>query len=370
MPNHINHKYLIHDLVCITISSDVHPEIIREIDFQIGAFKIDNEISHTACSHSINIFPFSHAQQFINEGSKIATFYDSKGMVGKSIWNQKDSLFIGREKSGFLICADYANFLINLYIQILIVDQRLTMIHAAAYKNSSGMINVLTGAGGIGKTAVLGYAVGERGLQHLGDDIVMLSDRGLCNAFPREFVLKTYHREIYSEVFKSKSLPTWNAYSIKRFLVENAPFVGVMKSTLKKLGIYYSVASLLRPQSHLATIPPDELFGHGSLALNGKVGLIAYMDRTSSPDFSIEQISAEVMVNRITSVIHYEWKDFTGHLFTLGALDVINFPKYLSQVADIVKNASNEAQLVQINIPNNAAPNDLIEFLDRNNFFS
>ena len=256
-----------------------------------------------------------------------ATFYNSNGMVGESTWSQKDSLFVGRSDGGFLICADYPNFLINLYIQILIVDQRFTMIHAAAYKNSNGMVSILTGAGGIGKTAVLGYAVGERGLQHLGDDIVMLSDRGVCNAFPREFVLKTYHREIYSEVFQSKSLPKWNAYGIKRFIVENAPFVGVMKNTLKKLGLYYAVAGVLRPQAHLATIPPDELFGYGSMALDGKVGLIAYMDRTSSPEFSIEKLSVEVMVNRMTSVIHYEWKDFTSHLLTLGALDVINFPK-------------------------------------------
>ena len=48
MPTQFNHKYLIHDLVCITISSDVHPEIVREIDFQIGTFKIENNLSHTA----------------------------------------------------------------------------------------------------------------------------------------------------------------------------------------------------------------------------------------------------------------------------------------------------------------------------------
>jgi hypothetical protein len=364
-----NHKYLVHDLVCINISGDVRPEIVREIDFQIGAFKIEKDLSHPDYKYSIDIFPFDYAEHCINGKLRTATFYNTKGIVGESTWSERDSLFVRRTNCGFLICADYANFLINLYIQILILDQSFTLIHAAAYKNSSGMVNILTGAGGIGKTAVLGYAVGERGLQHLGDDIVMLSDRGICNSFPREFVLKTYHREIYSEVFESKSLPKRNAYGVKRFIIENAPFVGVIKKILKKLGIYYSVASVLRPQAHLATIPPDELFGHGSMALNGKTGLIAYMDRTSSPEFSIEEVSAEVMVNRITSVIHYEWKDFMSHLLTLGAIDVINLPKYLNQVSNIINNATNEVRLVQINIPNNATPRDLIKFLDNNNFF-
>lgn len=361
--------YFIHDLVRIDISSEVHPEVVREIDFQIGAFKRSNDYGQNQHDSRIEIFPFSHANQFINSGDRTATFYEARGFIGDSIYSLKDSLFVKRTKSGFLICADYANFLINLYIEILMVDRGFTMIHAAAYKNSNGAINILTGAGGIGKTAVLGYAVGERGLQHLGDDIVLLGDSGVCKAFPREFVLKTYHRELYSEVFQRKNLPKWNAYGLKRFIVENAPFVGLMKKTLKKLGIYYVVANILRPQAHLATIAPDELFGSGTMASDGRVGLIAYMDRTSSPDFSIEDISIAEIVNRVASVIHYEWKEFTSHLLTLGALDVINFPKYLNAVAGIIQDASSEVRLIQINVPNNATPRELIAFLEKNDLF-
>lgn len=360
-------RYDIHGLVEVLISEEVRPEVVKEIEFQIGAFLAAHE--PLSDIPKINIQPYAAGSAYWMDQQE-TLFYQSKGKVGSYVRNDEDRLLIGRGTDGLDICADYANFLVNLYIQLAIVKQGYTMTHAAAYQTSSGNINVLTGAGGIGKTAVLGFAVSERGLRHLGDDIVLLGDNGECKAFPRQFVLKAYHQEVYSKVFQEKRLPRWNMYGLKRFIIENAPLVGFAKKTLKRIGYYYQIANLLRPQPYLATVSPDELFGKNSMIRTGTVGHIIYMDRVSMADFSIQAITAKEMVNRMMSVIHYEWKDVLAHLVTLGALDVVDVSGYFDDVVAIFRQAVDKAELVQINIPEKASPQELISFLDKQAFFS
>ena len=51
------------------------------------------------------------------------------------------------------------------------------MIHAAGYLNSNGKVNIITGAGGIGKTAILGHAIKNKKLKYLGDDIIIIGKK-------------------------------------------------------------------------------------------------------------------------------------------------------------------------------------------------
>lgn len=363
-----SHRYDIHGMVEVLISEDVRPEVVKEIEFQIGAFRDAQNSPPNPDVPKINIKSYLAGSSYW-QGKEEALFYQSRGVIGQYVRNDEDKMLVGRGANELNVCADYANFLINLYIQLAIVKQGFTMAHAAAYRSSSGTINVLTGAGGIGKTAVLGYAVSEKGLPHLGDDIVILGGNGECKAFPRQFVLKAYHQEVYSKVFKEKRLPRWNMYGLKRFIIDNAPFVGFAKKTLKRSGCYYRVANLLRPQPYLATVSPDELFGQGSMIRSGTVGRIVYMDRVSRPDFAVRAITAEELVNRMVSVIHYEWKDVLTHLVTLGALDVVDVAGYFDGAIAVFRQVVDKAELIQIDIPEKATPQELICFLDKEGYF-
>lgn len=363
-------RYDIHGLVEVVIDADVRAEVVKEIDFQIGAFYVNGPAEAESRAPRVLVRPYAAAAEYdVHGGVGDAVFYQSRGAVGQFVRNDDERFFVGRSGTGYVVCADYANFLINLYIQLLLVKQGMTMSHAAAYKASDGHITVLAGAGGIGKTAVLGYAVGERGLQHLGDDIVILDAKGVCRAFPRQFVLKSYHKDIYAEVFQKKRLPSWNAYGFKRFLIENAPFTGVLKKSLKRSGWYYSVANLLRPQPFLATVSPDELFGEGTLAREGKVGRLVYLDRSFKPEFARYNIDKDLLVNRLFSVIHYEWKDFLTHLVTLGALNVTDLAGYMEQSTAVFRQVTANVEAIQIDIPVDASPQQLIDYLDQQGFF-
>jgi hypothetical protein len=361
-------RYDIHGLAEIVIMPRVRPEIVREIEFQIGPFRTDSP-ARDEHRPRILLQPYDEFSADDAEGRSAAIFYNCQGGTGSYLKDESGRLVVKQDEAGFRVFADYANVLINLYLQVLIARQGFSMVHAAAYKKPEGNVTVLAGAGGIGKTAVLGYAVRERGLQHLGDDVVILSGDGRCLSFPRAFVLKSYHREGYADTFRRLRLPRWNLYSAKRFLIDNAPLVGLTKSLLRRSGLYYKVADALRPQPFLATVSPEELFGQNSIASDGQIARIAYMDRTEGHTFEIRPISRDALVNRLFAVIHYEWKDFLTHLVSLGALDVVDLPRYCEQVTSTLKSAVADKELLQVDIPEKATPDRLVAFLDKQGFF-
>lgn len=361
--------YDLHGLVHVFIEAGVRPEIVREIEFQIGSFRVTDDSIGPSRVPRIVLRPYADRVSAADPQFPEAVFYVCSGVVGASLEESGNKIAVERQADGYAVYADYANVLINLYLQLLIAPQGFSMVHAAAYRDLKGRVTVLAGAGGIGKTAVLGYAVRERGLQHLGDDLVIVSTDGRCLSFPRAFVLKSYHREGYADTFIRLKLPKWNLYSAKRFLVENAPFVGVAKSFLRRSGLYYKVADLLRPQPFLATVRPEELFGENSVAVSGEIGRIAYMDRMQTSRFEVRPLDPEILVNRLFSVIHYEWKDFLTHLISLGALDVVDLPRYYEHVVLALRAAVEGRELVHVSIPADATPEQLVRFLDDQGFF-
>lgn len=358
-------RYNIHGLAEVVIAPGVRPEITREIEFQIGPLRVPCQ-TDARSSPSIHIRPY---EELRSGHATEAAFYQCRGAVGSNLTDENARLSVHRGTEGFTIFADYANILINLYLQLLLVPQGYSMVHAAAYKDSRGKVTLLAGAGGIGKTAVLGHAVRAKGLQHLGDDVVILGSKGDCLAFPRAFVLKSYHCEGYAETFQRLNLPRWNLYALKRFAIANAPFVGLTKDMLRKTGMYYKVADIVRPQPFLATVSPEELFGQGSMARSGEIGRIAYLDRVHSSQFDITALNIESCVNRLFAVIHHEWKDFLVHLISLGALDVVNLPSYCEQVVNALRSSVAEKELVHVQVPVDASPEQLVRFLEGNGFF-
>ena len=361
----IERRYNIHGLAEVVIAPGVRTEIIREIEFQIGPMRVQSQGEALGCP-AIHIRPYEDVPSgHMTE----AEFYQCRGAVGVYLTDEIARLSVHCSSQGFTIFADYANVLINLYLQLLLVPQGYSMVHAAAYRDSSGKVTLLAGAGGIGKTAVLGHAVRTKGLQHLGDDVVIMGSKGDCLAFPRAFVLKSYHREGYAETFQRLNLPRWNLYAFKRFVIANAPFVGLAKDLLRKSGLYYKVADFVRPQPYLATVSPEELFGQGSMARSGEIGRIAYLDRVYSSQFDMTGLDIETCVNRLFAVIHHEWKDFLVHLISLGALNVVDLPSYCEMAVNALRSSLAGKELVYVQVPVDAPPEQLVGFLEENRFF-
>jgi hypothetical protein len=360
--------YNIHNLLCITMYNNISDLIIKEINFQIGFFLTENYVDSKDIP-KISIYPYNNKNDFIESNGHKIIFYEEIGILGSYLDNIEKRLFICRKNKDLIICADHPNFLINLYIQILLIEQNHTLIHASAYQTKSGKINIFTGAGGTGKTAILGHAVSQRGLKYLGDDLVIINLSKECLSFPRYFVLKKYHSQIYSNTFSESKIYNFNFSYLRRFLHENLPFVGIIKTLLKKIGFYYRVADKIRPKDFLATIPPEKVFGINKFVNIGSIGSIIYLDKTIDNSFLINPTSAQILSNRAMSVIHHEFRDYNSHLLSLGALNVINYNLYMKNTSELLNDILNNIKLFELSVPNNSTSTDLINFLIKNNLF-
>jgi len=155
-------NYNVNGLLDVVVAADIHSEVLREIDFQIGFFR-QTPLPPEAGRACIKVRPFTEYSSPGNPtNSNRAKFYNYQGQPSIELVNESSRLAIARAPAGFNIYADHPNFLINLYIQLLIVPMGFTMIHAAGYLAANGSATLVAGAGGIGKTAILGHAVSQR----------------------------------------------------------------------------------------------------------------------------------------------------------------------------------------------------------------
>jgi len=159
------------------------------------------------------------------------------------------------------------------------------MVHAAAVANKDGKVTLFPGAGGVGKTALLGGLVEEYGYKHLGDDLILLNSDGKAMCFPRSFVLKEYHRAVYPDVFERLNIKAGTNYGIKRFIVDNAPFMGIVKNVLKKRKLYYQVAHAINLTPYLAVVPVEEILGAGTVQASGQMNKIIFLERYEGSEF-------------------------------------------------------------------------------------
>jgi hypothetical protein len=361
------YNFNIHNILEVVAHQDTHPSIIKMLNSQIGFF-FKNDIQKLNLP-KIKIFPYIYKKNYQNFITPHDVFYNDMGIVDNFLDLKEKNFFIKKDISDIIICADYANFTIATYIQIILSLNKSSFIHAAAFQTRAKGINIITGSGGIGKTLLLGYASRDLNLKYLGDDLIILNANKICHSFPRDFVLKKYHKESYFDTFKKEKLSTINFYLIKKIILENFPFVGFLKKILKKTKLYYSLTDLLSPKTFLGTVSPEKIFGKDMSLDSGLINKLIYLDRVTGDDFVISKIDYETAVNRIFSVVHYELKDSIPVLLSIGSFNIINLGKYYSDVIDILKKSLNNSSLIQIKIPQKANPNSIIDFFKKNNLF-
>jgi hypothetical protein len=360
-------QYSIHNLVDVIIDERGSAAVIKDIDFQISYFK--GAGGKVSAPHRITVKPY---EDFAPDPSlSFDTFHLVRGVTGRCFDDPKGRVAFEKGEKGYTIYADTPNFLINPFIQFLLIEHGISLVHAAAVADKSGRVILLPAAGGVGKTAILGHMVKEKGYRLLGDDIVGLSERGECLAFPRSFVLKEYHRDIYPEVLKGlkteKKSKEPASNKLKRVIRENAPFVGLVKAILQRLGLLEEVAKQLLPLPlskplYLAAVPVEEIFGPSTVAGRGSIDRIIFLQRYTGTKFRLDNLSEEELCRRMFAIIHHEWVDFMRQIFTMGALEIVDLEAYFKRVEAIMRSGVSGKRCEMLFIPDGASHQELRSF--------
>jgi hypothetical protein len=356
-------RYIIHGLIDVLVDSHVNDSVIEQIDFQIGYFRVVGKQQ----SAPYQIVVKSYDEFFVDPALTFDTFHLVRGIRCEIVDDPKNRRAIKKEHNTYIIFAD-TPFLINLYIQLLLIEQGIALVHAAAVADGDGRVILFPGAGGVGKTSILGYLVKQGNYRILGDDIVGISKKGECLSFPRSFVLKEYHRAVYPETFhrldikKNKQTLSWTG--LLRFVRDNAPFIGVTKHLLRRLGILDKAAVLVPPpEPFLAAVPVEEIFGSGSVADHGNINHVIFLQRYSGEQFRGATEDHKLISQRMLAIIQHEWVSVMREFFTLGAMEIVDIAAYFHSAATIMESAILGSRCEMFWIPDNASPDELGQYV-------
>ena len=150
--------------------------------------------------------------------------------------------------------------------------------------------------------------------------------------------------------------------AFKKFIIINAPFVGLTKTILKNAGIYYQITKFIRPQPYLGAISCRDAFGINSTVKEGIIEKIVFLERSAKKNISIKKVSNKYMSNRLISIIHFEFKDYLAQFLSIASLNLVDLNYYFKKNRNIMEKIS-KTRNFHISIPEKYPQDKLINFL-------
>lgn len=351
--------YDIPALARVTVGDDT-PALVREgIAFQIGHFAVDA----TAPSPELPLIQIRSYAAFAAPTPVV--FHQGQGISGRCWHHPEQRHATVRTATGFEVFTDTGEILVVLLLQIFALQKERSFLHAAGWVDGTGQATLVPGPGGVGKTALLTTAVQHHGARLLGDDLVLLEANGRASAFPRAFVLKPYHRTLFPDRMLEKEaaeakVARWRP--LMKFVRENAPFHGLLKSVAKRAGRLDDVSLWIQRRAiepDFYTIPVAELFGAKKVADSGQVRRVVYLERHQESRVEVQPMSGEEIARRSLAVIHHEWVDYLRWYASMGAMEMVDWGAHFAQTLVVMQNAFQGAETAGMRVPVDLSPEDL-----------
>jgi hypothetical protein len=354
--------YGLHDRIDVVVSGHVSDALRRSIEFQIGHFRC----AESTAPVRIEVHPYE--SDCLQELEPLSRFHLSSGVAGRGIDMPGERVALRVESWGYTLYLERGSGFLMLAIQLLLTRQEHSLVHAGAIADPDGRVILLPGAGGVGKTALVGALAQQGRARLLGDDLVLLSSAAHVRSLPREFVLKDYHRDVLPEAFGDvptrREIPV-AARRVLRRLYRNAPLRGVTESLLARTGALPSLRARLSPSP--ATPPPRtvdvaSLFGRECVAGDGPLREVVFLERVDDLAFGLEPMDAKSLVMRMASIVHHEWTDHMRAFWQLGSMEIADLPAYLAETTRILESGTASVPIHRLRIPDGATPAELVDF--------
>jgi len=259
--------------------------------------------------------------------------------------------------------------MVNLIIQLAALGRGVTLLHAAGWVDSGGRATLLSGPGGVGKTALVSAGVLRHGVSVLGDDLILVGDKAQALSFPRAFVLKPYHRSQFPKQFPvgRQRQRTWLG-PLMRFAQENVPFRGLLRNWARSSGRLEATSLWMQhgfTGPELFPVTVVDLFGRDKVASFGTVTRVIYLERHDGPKFEREDLPLDRLVARSLAVLQHEWVDFGRWFNQMAALDLFSLTDYMHLFEAAIRSACGTAERAVVRVPASTSPEELEAWFHR-----
>lgn len=358
--------YRIPGLAVVTLSPDVPGSVQEAVSFQLGHFRQETMVDGDGDLPLIRVLPFK-----TQTAPAQVHLHETRGDLNRVLEARQAGHATERTERGFDVYTNTTEPLIVLLLQALLLPRGRTFIHAAAWVDKSGRATLLPGPGGVGKTALLSAAVLRHGLRLLGDDLILAGSPDL-EAFPRAFVLKDYHRDIFPEAWKQQAARSggWRtaARPVVQFVRRNAPFHGLAKSITQRAGKLDQTSAMLQRHAvppDFFTVPVADLFGADKVAQEGRLDRVIWLERRDAADFELKPADPAALATRAFSILMHEWADHARWLGRLGAMQILDQGYFYRRTEELLQATLADRPCWVAGIPARASPSELEQWFNQ-----
>lgn len=232
---------------------------------------------------------------------------------------------------------------IDLIIQIALINQKHTLIHAAGI-NINGKNILMPGMPGIGKTRIV-TSMMKSGARLFGDDFCIVGCDNL-HPYPKYITFDTDEIGVANiNAFKYKIIR-----SKDKFLDSIIKILPFKSSKIFKITRYF----LRYLKTSTVKVPPLKIFGNEFLAKTGKVTEVIFLERSN--DISkIEKRS--ISINELSSlcagILWHEWHPYFHYILLYDALSSNgNWFKFMyEKVEEILGKEFSKSSICKLKIP-------------------
>ena len=230
-------------------------------------------------------------------------------------------------------------------LQWLLLQKGCSFVHAAAIA-LDGQGVLLPAAGGVGKTAAIRELCNCEGSSFLGDDLVILSEKGKLFSFPKPLFLYPYHRELFPHVFQSKRklvVPTWLSKWVASIRKAVRPFL-MNFPRLEEFARRYT-------PEHLHTPARDALPGV-HFSANNPLSITMFLERYSGEEVSLEKIELYREPSIMVATLFVEMGGSAQSVLQACATKgLIPLPEFFGRMESILQQAMSSCPTYRLRIP-------------------
>lgn len=260
---------------------------------------------------------------------------------------------------------DLSGIPLNPWLQLLLVPQGVSLVHAAAVEKDGHSL-LLPAFGGAGKTLATGLLVRDHGYKFLGDDIVMLTAQGSVLPFPRPLFFYNHHLDVFGDFFANrKSVVAQQRIvgSMKRKLVRSIPLKQVVKNFAKTMGAEGTLRRVAATREYLDAGSAEDVFGASSLGTGSPLGRIVFLQRSSGGSLELQETSTDHLVGRMFAILMNEWKAEWPRVIAAAGYGAVDLADHYERFTSILRSGVNNIPTSTLVIPKAASPHEYVPHL-------
>lgn len=252
------------------------------------------------------------------------------------------------DEGGIVFWVDEETWFAPYLVQYILEMQHMTFVHGAgiSVKNAEGENDgiLLLAFGGIGKTCFISQAMKLDSVKLLGDDLIILDNKGYLRSYPRPFCVYPYHVPLFADYFSKHK---YHVYHVKN----NQYFRRAVRKIKRKLGLQ------VRNSREYMLVPPTHIYTNEKLEDKAvKLKEVFILRRMSGIDQIriSSQTDKDMLISFGQNVLMHEWDAGMRLLYNRKAQGFENIADYMKENEIALKDCfGNITQYRIVDIPEN-----------------